>query len=264
MKVILLEKVPGLGDIDDVKEVSDGYALNHLFPRHLAVQASAQKAAQLKAKEKKIAKDAEKELHEVQSLADRLDGYSLTIEDKVNEDNILYAAVTDQRIAQALKTYGFPVNKNMIITEPIKEVGDYKIKIKFYFMGRTKYIFVVGGVMSGVGKGITVASIGRILGNHGLKVSAIKIDPYINVDAGTMNPIEHGEVFVTDDGDETDQDIGNYERFLDTNILSTNYMTTGRVYQSVIEKERTMQFKGKCVQVVPHIPFEVLGRIEKQ
>ncbi|MDO9510004.1 MAG: CTP synthase [Candidatus Magasanikbacteria bacterium] len=130
-------------------------------------------------------------------------------------------------------------------------------------MGKTKYIFVVGGVMSGVGKGITVASIGRILGNHGLRVSAIKIDPYINVDAGTMNPIEHGEVFVTDDGDETDQDIGNYERFLDTNILSTNYMTTGRVYQSVIEKERTMQFKGRCVQVVPHIPFEVLGRIDK-
>ncbi len=130
-------------------------------------------------------------------------------------------------------------------------------------MGKTKYIFVVGGVMSGVGKGITVASIGRILSNYGLRVSAIKIDPYINVDAGTMNPIEHGEVFVTDDGDETDQDIGNYERFLDTNILSTNYMTTGRVYQSVIEKERTMQFKGKCVQVVPHIPLEVLGRIEK-
>ncbi|HRY36451.1 MAG TPA: CTP synthase [Candidatus Magasanikbacteria bacterium] len=130
-------------------------------------------------------------------------------------------------------------------------------------MGRTKYIFVVGGVMSGVGKGVTVASIGRILNNYGLRVSAIKIDPYINVDAGTMNPVEHGEVFVTDDGDETDQDIGNYERFLDTDILSTNYMTTGRVYQSVIEKERTMQFKGKCVQVVPHIPLEVLGRIDK-
>ena len=130
-------------------------------------------------------------------------------------------------------------------------------------MGRTKYIFVVGGVMSGVGKGVTVASIGRILNNYGLRVSAIKIEPYINVDAGTMNPVEHGEVFVTDDGDETDQDIGNYERFLDTDILSTNYMTTGRVYQSVIEKERTMQFKGKCVQVVPHIPLEVLERIDK-
>jgi len=147
MKVILLEKVPGLGDIDDIKEVSDGYALNHLFPRHLAVQASAQKAAQLKAKEKKIAKDAEKELHEVQSLADRLDGYSLTIEDKVNEDNILYAAVTDQRIAQSLKTYGFPVNKNMIITEPIKEVGDYKIKIKLRYGLEALLNLVINGKM---------------------------------------------------------------------------------------------------------------------
>lgn len=130
-------------------------------------------------------------------------------------------------------------------------------------MGKTKYIFVVGGVMSGVGKGVTVASIGRILSNYGLRVSAIKIDPYINVDAGTMNPVEHGEVFVTDDGDETDQDIGNYERFLNTDIFSTNYMTTGRVYQGIIEKERAMEFKGKCVQVVPHIPLEVLGRIDK-
>ena len=127
---------------------------------------------------------------------------------------------------------------------------------------KTKYIFVVGGVMSGVGKGITVASIGRILANHGIRASAVKIDPYINVDAGTMNPIEHGEVFVTDDGDETDQDIGNYERFLDTDITSVNYMTTGRIYQSVIEKERSMGYKGRCVQVVPHIPLEVIGRIK--
>lgn len=127
---------------------------------------------------------------------------------------------------------------------------------------KTKYIFVVGGVMSGVGKGVTTASIGRILKNRGMEVSAIKIDPYINIDAGTMNPIEHGEVFVTDDGDETDQDIGNYERFLDTDINSVNYMTTGRVYQSVIEKERSMYYKGKCVEVVPHIPMEVVQRIE--
>ncbi|HLD61030.1 MAG TPA: CTP synthase, partial [Patescibacteria group bacterium] len=130
-------------------------------------------------------------------------------------------------------------------------------------MSKTKYIFVVGGVLSGVGKGITVASIGRILKNRGLNVSAIKIDPYVNLDAGTMNPIEHGEVFVTDDADETDQDIGNYERFLDTDITSANYMTTGRVYQSVIEKERSMYYKGKCVQVVPHIPLEVIGRIKR-
>ncbi len=129
-------------------------------------------------------------------------------------------------------------------------------------MANTKYIFVVGGVLSGVGKGITTASIGRILKNQGLTVSAIKIDPYINVDAGTMNPVEHGEVFVTDDADETDQDIGNYERFLDTDITSLNYMTTGRVYLSVIEKERSMYYKGKCVEVVPHIPLEVIGRIE--
>ncbi len=127
---------------------------------------------------------------------------------------------------------------------------------------QTKYIFVVGGVMSGVGKGITAASIGRILINRGYKVSAIKIDPYINVDAGTMNPLEHGEVFVTEDGDETDQDIGNYERFLNSNIYKENYMTTGRVYQAVIERERNLGYGGKCVQVVPHIPLEVRARIE--
>ena len=125
------------------------------------------------------------------------------------------------------------------------------------------YIFVVGGVMSGVGKGVTTASIGKILQARGFNVTAIKIDPYVNVDAGTMNPVEHGEVFVTNDGDETDQDMGNYERFLETDLLSTNYMTTGRVYQTVIEKERNLEYKGKCVQVVPHIPLEVISRIKK-
>ncbi|MEI7620058.1 MAG: CTP synthase [Candidatus Falkowbacteria bacterium] len=127
----------------------------------------------------------------------------------------------------------------------------------------TKYIFVVGGVMSGVGKGITTASIGEIIQAKGYSVSAIKMDPYINVDAGTMNPIEHGEVFVTEDGDETDQDIGNYERFLNKNIYKENYMTTGRIYQTVINKERNLEYKGKCVQVVPHIPMEIRDRINK-
>jgi len=130
MKVILLEKVPGLGDMDDIKEVSDGYALNFLFPKHLAIQASAAKIKELKDKEKKRVKDEEKELRETQALADRLEGYTLIIEDKANEENLLYAAVTSQRIAEALKTYGFPVNKNMIVNEPIKEVGEYKIKVK--------------------------------------------------------------------------------------------------------------------------------------
>lgn len=93
-----------------------------------------------------------------------------------------------------------------------------------------KYIFVVGGVISGVGKGITTSSIGKIMQSHGYKVTAMKIDPYVNVDAGTMNPTEHGEVFVLKDGDETDQDMGNYERFLGTSLSRDNYMTTGRVY----------------------------------
>lgn len=126
-----------------------------------------------------------------------------------------------------------------------------------------KYIFVVGGVMSGVGKGVSAASIGQILQAQGYNVSAIKIDPYINVDAGTMNPVEHGEVFVTEDGDETDQDLGNYERFLNKNIYKENYMTTGRIYQTVINRERNLGYKGKCVQVVPHIPMEIRDRIEK-
>jgi len=126
-----------------------------------------------------------------------------------------------------------------------------------------KYIFVVGGVISGVGKGITASSIGLILKNRGLSVTSIKIDPYINIDAGTMNPTEHGEVFVLNDGDETDQDMGNYERFLDINLTRINYMTTGRVYQTVIEKERNLEYKGRCVQVVPHIPIEIVSRIKK-
>ena len=126
-----------------------------------------------------------------------------------------------------------------------------------------KFIFVVGGVISGVGKGVAAASIGRILIGKGYNVSAIKIDPYINIDAGTMNPTEHGEVFVTEDGDETDQDIGNYERFLNKNIYRENYMTTGRVYQTVIQKERNLEYNGDCVQVVPHIPMEIRERIFK-
>jgi len=126
----------------------------------------------------------------------------------------------------------------------------------------SRYIFIVGGVMSGVGKGIASSSIGKILQDHGYKVAAIKIDPYINVDAGTMNPVEHGEVFVTEDGLESDQDLGNYERFLDIDMYRFNYMTTGAVYESVIHKERNLEYGGKCVEVVPHIPEEVISRIE--
>ena len=126
-----------------------------------------------------------------------------------------------------------------------------------------RYIFVVGGVMSGIGKGVATASVGRILKSKGFKVTAIKIDPYINVDAGTMNPVEHGEIFVTDDGTECDQDVGNYERFLDENLTTDNYITTGRVYEAVIHKERNLEYEGRCVEVVPDIPNEVIFRIKK-
>ncbi len=117
--------------------------------------------------------------------------------------------------------------------------------------------------MSGIGKGVATSSIGALLQARGFKVTAIKIDPYINVDAGTMNPIEHGEVFVTDDGVECDQDIGNYERFLDKDIHSLNYMTTGRVYEAVIHRERNLGYGGRQVTVVPDIPEEVIARITR-
>lgn len=117
--------------------------------------------------------------------------------------------------------------------------------------------------MSGVGKGIATSSIGKILQTRGFKVTAVKIDPYVNVDAGTMNPTEHGEVFVLDDGTECDQDMGNYERFLSASLSKTNYMTTGSVYLSVIQRERNLEYGGKQVEVVPHIPLEVIDRIGK-
>ncbi len=125
----------------------------------------------------------------------------------------------------------------------------------------TKYIFVVGGVMSGVGKGVATASMAKILQSKGFEVTALKIDPYVNVDAGTMSPTEHGEVFVLKDGMECDQDMGNYERFLNREFSKENYMTTGSVYLSVINRERNLGYHGKQVEVVPHIPLEVIDRI---
>ena len=125
----------------------------------------------------------------------------------------------------------------------------------------TKYIFVTGGVVSGLGKGITAASIGRLLKNRGYKVTIQKFDPYINVDPGTMNPYEHGEVFVTDDGAETDLDLGHYERFINENLTRNSSVTMGQIYQNVIEKERRGDYLGKTVQVIPHITNEIKERI---
>lgn len=125
----------------------------------------------------------------------------------------------------------------------------------------TKYIFVTGGVVSSLGKGITAASLGRLLKNRGYKVTIQKFDPYINIDPGTMNPYQHGEVFVTDDGAETDLDLGHYERFIDINLSKASNVTTGKIYQSVINKERHGEYLGSTVQVIPHITNEIKDRV---
>ncbi|MBI2025366.1 CTP synthase [Candidatus Kaiserbacteria bacterium] len=125
-----------------------------------------------------------------------------------------------------------------------------------------KYIFVLGGVMSGVGKGVVTSSVGLLLEQKGYPVNLVKVDPYLNVDAGTMNPTEHGEVFVLRSGMETDQDMGNYERFLGRDLTNEDYMTSGMVYQSVIARERTLGYGGKCVEAIPHVRDEILRRIE--
>ena len=126
-----------------------------------------------------------------------------------------------------------------------------------------KYVFITGGVVSSLGKGILTSSLGALLRARGYRVTAIKIDPYVNVDAGTMRPYEHGEVFVTADGAETDLDIGHYERFLDMDLSRGNNLTTGQVYLSVIQKERRGEYLSQTVQVIPHITDEIKERIRK-
>ena len=126
-----------------------------------------------------------------------------------------------------------------------------------------KYILVSGGVISGIGKGVSASSTGLLLKSRGLKVTAIKIDPYLNIDAGTLSPLDHGEVFVLDDGGEVDLDLGNYERFLDVTLTRDNNITTGKVYRDVIERERRGDYLGKTVQVVPHITDAIQEWVER-
>ena len=125
----------------------------------------------------------------------------------------------------------------------------------------TKYIFVTGGVVSGLGKGITAASLGRLLKQRGLKVAAQKLDPYMNVDPGMMSPFQHGEVFVTDDGAEADLDLGHYERFIDENLTNLSTLTAGQVYWRVLERERAGGYMGGTVQVIPHVTEEIKNYI---
>ena len=126
---------------------------------------------------------------------------------------------------------------------------------------KTKFIFVLGGVMSGLGKGISASSVGYLLKSAGLKVNILKLDPYLNVDPGTMNPYQHGEVFVLDDGSETDLDLGHYERFIDENMSSKNNATAGQIYSTVLDKERSGSYLGETVQVIPHITDEIKNRM---
>ncbi len=126
----------------------------------------------------------------------------------------------------------------------------------------TKFIFVLGGVMSGLGKGIAASSIGYLLKNSGLRVTILKLDPYLNVDPGTMNPYQHGEVFVLDDGSETDLDLGHYERFIDVSMTKNNNATAGQVYSTVLDKERKGEYLGETVQVIPHVTDEIISKIQ--
>src|SRR5689334_23777178 len=128
---------------------------------------------------------------------------------------------------------------------------------------KTKFIFVTGGVVSSLGKGIACASIGALLENRGLRVSVQKLDPYINVDPGTMSPVQHGEVFVTDDGAETDLDLGHYERYTHAKLSRDNNWTTGRIYEQIIAKERRGDYLGKTVQVIPHVTNEIKSAMKK-
>src|SRR5688572_4611693 len=127
----------------------------------------------------------------------------------------------------------------------------------------TKFVFVTGGVVSSLGKGIASASLAAILESRGLKVTLIKLDPYLNVDPGTMSPFQHGEVFVTDDGAETDLDLGHYERFITTRMKKANNFTAGQIYKSVLEKERRGDYLGKTVQVIPHVTNEIQDFIKR-
>lgn len=148
--------------------------------------------------------------------------------------------------------------KSRVISKPSKSVTKTKVGVKTPH----KYIFVLGGVMSGVGKGVATSSIGTLLRAKGFEVNLVKVDPYLNVDAGTMNPTEHGEVFVLNSGLETDQDMGNYERFLGRDLTGDDYITSGMVYRHVIEKERALEYGGKCVEAIPHIRDEIVHRFE--
>src|SRR5436309_2568292 len=163
-------------------------------------------------------------------------------------------APTGARVSEGRMVRSPPVGSR-VGAGPLRELGEKRAELV------AKHIFVTGGVSSSLGKGLTASSLGRLLKSRGLRVTLQKLDPYINVDPGTMNPFEHGEVFVTEDGGETDLDLGHYERFIDESLHRESNATTGSIYQSVLAKERRGDFLGKTVQVIPHITDEIKARI---
>ncbi|HYF05639.1 MAG TPA: CTP synthase, partial [Patescibacteria group bacterium] len=138
----------------------------------------------------------------------------------------------------------------------------YHTKVRVAKKLKTKFIFISGGVISSVGKGVTTSSIAMLLQARGYKVAPVKCDAYLNLDAGTIRPTEHGEVFVLDDGMECDQDLGNYERFLNRDLTKNNYVTNGQLYAKLIQQERNFEFEGEDVEIVPHVPEEIIRRLE--
>ncbi len=164
-----------------------------------------------------------------------------------------------KNILLAKKTIAKPATKKPAAKKSASKTKSKTVPIP---RNRHKYIFVLGGVMSGVGKGIATSSIGTLLHAKGFIVNLAKVDPYLNIDAGTMNPTEHGEVFVLNSGLETDQDMGNYERFLNRDLTASDYMTSGMVYKTVIDRERNLGYKGKCIEAIPHIRDEIVSRYE--
>ena len=174
---------------------------------------------------------------------------NLLIKSKLSQFQISFFSIYNRIFASFLQTIRLQFQQTTTTTRTIR-------------MNQTKYIFVTGGVTSSLGKGIIAASLAKLLQARGYRTTIQKFDPYINVDPGTLNPYEHGECYVTDDGAETDLDLGHYERFLNVPTSQANNVTTGRIYLSVIEKERRGEFLGKTVQVVPHITNEIKDRMQ--
>jgi CTP synthase len=177
--------------------------------------------------------------------------------------NIIVLVTMFGMLVNSLRVYKSISSRNLQNILPVRNNIRRSMAATWKNIPTKKFVVVTGGVISGIGKGITASSIGVIIKVLGLRPTSIKIDPYLNIDAGTMSPTEHGEVYVLDDGAETDLDLGNYERYLDVSLTNDSNLTTGKIYQAVITKERNGEYLGKTVQIIPHVTNEIMERILK-